>query len=67
MTMISDALKGELERLLLVRELATCARHAMQAEPSADAVTFNVTFDSDGLQVTVAYDLHGVPLSGWGQ
>jgi hypothetical protein len=64
---ISDALRGELEKMLLVRELAVAGRHALELEPTADAVTFNVRFDSEGMSLDVAYDAEGRPLSGWGQ
>lgn len=63
---ISDALRAELARLLLQRDLAACARHALDAEPEADAVTFEVTFDKNGMSLDVAYDAQGVPISGWG-
>lgn len=63
---ISEALRAELARLLLVRDLASCARHALDAEPAADAVTFEVRFDRDGMSLDVAYDANGVPIAGWG-
>lgn len=63
---ISDALRAELARLLLQRDLASCARHALDSEPEADAVTFEVRFDRHGMSLDVAYDANGVPLSGWG-
>jgi negative regulator of sigma E activity len=64
--LISDALRAELARLLLQRDLAACARHALEAEPAADAVTFEVRFDANGMSLDVAYDRDGHPISGWG-
>lgn len=66
MVPISDALRGELAKLLLQRDLASAARHALEAEPAADAVTFEVSFDAHGMSLDVAYSADGHPISGWG-
>lgn len=66
MVEISDALRGELAKLLLQRDLASAARTALDAEPDADAVTFEVSFDKNGMSLDVAYSAAGHPIAGWG-
>lgn len=62
-----DALRPEIERLLLVRDLATASRNALQLEPAADAVSLSVNAGPHGVTLDVTYSKRGVPISGWGQ
>lgn len=62
-----DALRPELERLLLVRDLSGACRHALAMEPAADAVSITVNATPHGVTLDVAYSKRNVPISGWGQ
>jgi len=63
---VSEALASEINRLLAIRDLTGAARHLMELEPGADAVTINATFDKHGLQLDVTFSSHGVPVGGFG-
>lgn len=57
----------ELHRELVVRDLLSAARHALDLHDESDAVTFKCTLDKDGLQLDVTHLQRGQPVSGWGQ
>lgn len=67
MPSILEAARPELARLLLTRDLTSAARHALDMEPAADAVSMVVTFDKNGMALDVTYTKGRVPIAGWGQ
>jgi hypothetical protein len=62
-----DVLRPELARILVVRDLAAAARHALDIQTDADAVSFTVKFDKNGIAVDVEYSKGRIPIAGWGQ
>ena len=57
----------ELDQHLVIRDLLSSARHALDMCDGADAVTVNFTLDHEGLALSVSYLVNGQQLAGWGQ
>lgn len=66
MAELDEASLDALTRMLLQRDLAAAARHALEMEHAADEVTITATFNKHGLALDIEYQANGLPLSGWG-